>query len=377
MKKELNVLHLLYVCWSIAIVCNIAVYSSKNDINSLISLIVLSICLGTLIIIDIISSNSKMYVVIVGNTFYRYSENIIEKAKIISTKKIINKKIQSKINGRIMKKCIFENKYAKVYFDLIEGKDSYSLVTIKKVKEKKNVIFSFDNMIEDNRRNFLHIKEYIKPKGIINDNLIEIKYDDKANNAIAIHEEKNLYYLTSYRLRLANTFLKISQIDFDLIIWDIDHELYCEQYKTLDGAIEEANQIIEWYNYGFSTPTDKMFYTLSEKKGNGYIEFQFSTNDYPCFNKYDFCNPTSLFVDVISDDFMDEFLENYGYIFRNGLHPDKSRSLDLFGINFYSLQDVEIIIHEIEKRKPKDYKKILDWLQIAKEYYKGFYILGI
>ena len=32
MKKEFNVLHLLYVCWSIAIVCNIAVYSIENDI---------------------------------------------------------------------------------------------------------------------------------------------------------------------------------------------------------------------------------------------------------------------------------------------------------------------------------------------------------
>ena len=91
MKKEFNVLHLLYVCWSIAIVCNIAVYSIENDIYSLICLIVLSVCLVTLIIIDIISSNSKFYVVVVENTFYRFSENIIEKADIISTKKIMNK----------------------------------------------------------------------------------------------------------------------------------------------------------------------------------------------------------------------------------------------------------------------------------------------
>ena len=377
MKKEFNVLHLLYVCWSIAIVCNIAVYSIENDIYSLICLIVLSVCLVTLIIIDIISSNSKFYVVVVENTFYRFSENIIEKADIISTKKITNKKIQSKMKGNIIKKCVFENKFAKVYFDLIDGKDIYSLLIIRKVKEKKNERFSFEAMFEDNRRNLSHVKEIVKPKQIIMANIIEIKYDVKVNNAIAIHKVDDKYCITGYKLSLGNTFLKISQIDFDLIIWDIDPELYCESYNTLVEAIEESNQIIKWFDYGFSTPTDKMFYTLFEKNSSGYIEFQLSQKEKPNFRKYEFSNPSSLFVDVNSFGSMDEFLENYGDIFRNGLHPDKSSSLDLFGINFYSLEDVENIIQEIEKKKPKDYKTILDWLQIVKKYYKGFYILGI
>ena len=377
MKKRFNLTGFLYVCWSIAIVCNIAVYSSTKDINSLIFLIVLSVCLGTLIIIDIITSNSKMYIVMVKNTFYRFSENIIDKAKVISVKKIINKKLQSKMNGNKIKKCIFENMYAKVYFDLIEGKDIYSLLIIKRVKEKKKECFSFKTMIEDNRRNFSHVKEVVKPKPIILDGIIEIKYDAEVNNAFAIHKLENQYCLTSYRLRLANTFLKISQIDFDLIIWDTDPELYCESYNTLDEAIKEANQMIKWLDYGFSTPTNKMFYTLTEKKGSGFIEFQFSQNEKPNFKKYDFSNPSSLFVDVISGDSMDEFLENYGDIFRNGLHPDKSISLDLYGINFYSLKEVEIIIHEIEKKKPKDYKTILEWLRVVSEHYKGFYILGV
>ena len=135
--------------------------------------------------------------------------------------------------------------------------------------------------------------------------------------------------------------------------------------------------MIKWLDYGFSTPTNKMFYTLTEKKDSGFIEFQFSQKEKPNFKNYEFSNPSSLFVDVNSFGSIDEFLENYGDIFRNGLHPDKSTSLDLYGINFYSLQEVENIIHEIEEKKPKDYKTILDWLQVVKTYYKGFYILGI
>ena len=289
----------------------------------------------------------------------------------------MNKKIQSKMNGNIVKKCVFENKYAKVFFDLIEGKDIYSLLIIKKVKEKKNERFSFEAMLEDNRRNLSKVKEVVKPKQIVMDNIIEIKNDVKVNNAIAIHKVEDKYCITGYKLSLANTFLKISQIDFDLIIWDMDPELYCESYNTLDEAIDETNQIIKWFDYGFSTPTDKMFYTLFEKKGSGYIEFQFSQKEKPNFKNYEFSNPSSLFVDVNSFGSIDEFLENYGDIFRNGLHPDKSTSLDLYGINFYSLQEVENIIHEIEEKKPKDYKTILDWLQVVKTYYKGFYILGI
>ena len=160
----------------------------------------------------------------------------------------MNKKIQSKMNGNIIKKCIFENKYAKVYFDLIEGKDIYSLLIIKRVKEKKNERFSFEAMIEDNRRNYLHVKEVVKPKQIIIDGTIEIKYDAKVNNAIVIHKVEEKYCITGYRLSLANTFLKISQIDFDLIIWDMDPELYCESYYILDEAIEESNQIIKWFD---------------------------------------------------------------------------------------------------------------------------------
>ena len=238
----------------------------------------------------------------------------------------MNKKIQSKMKGNIIKKCVFENKFAKVYFDLIDGKDIYSLLIIRKVKEKKNERFSFEAMLEDNRRNLSHVKEIVKPKQIIMDNIIEIKYDVKVNNAIAIHKVDDKYCITGYKLSLGNTFLKISQIDFDLIIWDIDPELYCESYNTLVEAIEESNQIIKWFDYGFSTPTDKMFYTVFEKNSTGYIEFQLSQKEKPNFRKYEFSNPSSLFVDVNSFGSMDEFLKNYGdilemdYILINQVH---------------------------------------------------------
>ncbi len=72
----------------------------------------------------------------------------------------------------------------------------------------------------------------------------------------------------------------------------------------------------------------------------------------------------SLYVYV---DDMDCFVANYAEIFG---------SMDAFGINYYSLTQLNDIIDKIEKQKPLDCEVILEWLRKGLEY-NGFYVLGI
>ena len=50
--------------------------------------------------------------------------------------------------------------------------------------------------------------------------------------------------------------------------------------------------------------------------------------------------------------------------------------IDLFGINYYSPQQLAEIIEKTQKQKPLGFDVLLDWLKKAIEY-NGFYILGI
>mgnify|MGYP000777624970 CR=1 FL=1 len=132
MKKEFNVLRILYICWSIAIAANVISFSISKETNTLISLTVLSVCMLSLLIFDLIGSSRKCYIVIIDHVYYRYSDNIVEKCKIIREKKLLNKKIKNKFGGKTIKSCYFENQYAKVYFDIIDREDNYSLLIVKK-----------------------------------------------------------------------------------------------------------------------------------------------------------------------------------------------------------------------------------------------------
>ena len=206
---------------------------------------------------------------------------------------------------------------------------------------------------------------------------VEIKYDKNYNHAVTIQKNDNNYQIKIYKLDLANTFFKAKEIDTDILIWCEEYECEEKVYLSLEEAIYEMSKIIYWYDYGYSTPTDKMFLFYYQKKGSGYIEFQLIESNKPNFNKIEFSKKSSLFVDVISDESMDEFLVNYGDVFDNGLHPNNTKSLDLFGINYYSLTDLETIIKKIEDNRPKDYETILEWLHMVQRNYKGFYILGV
>lgn len=377
MKKEFNVLRILYICWSIAIVANVISFSILKETNTLISLIVLSVCMLFLLIFDFIGSSRKCYIVIIDHVYYRYSDNIVEKCKLIRKKKLSNKKIKNKFGGETIKSCYFENQYAKVYFDIIDREDNYSLLIVKKVKENKINTFSFELLIEDKQKNLSYIKNKTTPNNYSLMDSEEIKYDKNHNHAVIIQKNDNNYQIKIYKVDLANIFFKTKEIDTDILVWCEEYEGEETVYLSLEEAIAEMNNIIYWYDYGYSTPTDKMFLFYYQKKGSGYIEFQLIESNKPNFNKIEFSKKSSLFVDVISDEAMDEFLDNYGEIFGNGLHPNSTKSLDLFGINYYSSDELETIIKKIESKKPKDYETILVWLHMVQKNYKGFYILGV
>ncbi len=76
-------------------------------------------------------------------------------------------------------------------------------------------------------------------------------------------------------------------------------------------------------------------------------------------------------------DDIENFYSNYKDIFIDGTYNNlKKGEVDLYGINYYSPQQLIEIIDRIEKLKPQDYKIILKWLKQGLNY-NGFYILGI
>lgn len=79
---------------------------------------------------------------------------------------------------------------------------------------------------------------------------------------------------------------------------------------------------------------------------------------------------------VLGDD-IDEFVLHYGKIFVDGIYNNgKSGIVDVFGINYYTLEQAELITVRINKENPLDNQTLLNWLANVKEY-NGFYILGI
>ena len=79
-----------------------------------------------------------------------------------------------------------------------------------------------------------------------------------------------------------------------------------------------------------------------------------------------------IFVDDI-----DSFIDSYGSIFNMGTYNNvKKGSIDVFGINYYTSDDVKKIVDTITNEKPIDYQILLNWLSKATQY-NGIYILGI
>lgn len=82
----------------------------------------------------------------------------------------------------------------------------------------------------------------------------------------------------------------------------------------------------------------------------------------------------SLYVYV---DDINTFCSNYYDIFCDGRYNNREiGEMDLFGINYYSPQQLIEFIDKIEKQKPLGYEIILEWLKKGIDY-NGFYILGL
>lgn len=82
----------------------------------------------------------------------------------------------------------------------------------------------------------------------------------------------------------------------------------------------------------------------------------------------------SLYID---GDLTDELQQEYGDIFIGGTYNNlKCGMLDIWGINYYSSEQVEKIIDLIKEKKPQEYEVVLAWIEKAKEY-NGIYILGV
>ena len=68
---------------------------------------------------------------------------------------------------------------------------------------------------------------------------------------------------------------------------------------------------------------------------------------------------------------------HYKKIFYEGTYQNlHSGEVDIFGINYYSSEQLKNILFKIEEQKPLDYMVILEWLKNG-ENFNGFYILGI
>ena len=130
-----------------------------------------------------------------------------------------------------------------------------------------------------------------------------------------------------------------------------------------------------------------IFYSFKSKEerrvvgGSAFIEIQYcklkpraSIQKKVSLHAIDNWQDDSLYVYV---DDIGAFYSNYKEILGDGRYNNmKTGEFDLYGINYYSPQQLTEIIDRIEKQKPLGYEVLLAWLQKAIDY-NGFYVLGI
>lgn len=141
------------------------------------------------------------------------------------------------------------------------------------------------------------------------------------------------------------------------------------------------------YIDNYDLEVNKMFHTFKNREdrrafgGSAFIEILYCKlkpntriKKIVSINAIDYWQDDSLYVYV---DDIEEFFSNYKDIFNNGVYNNlKKGEIDMYGINYYSSQQLNEIIDKIEKQKPLDYSVLLEWLKQGINY-NGFYILGI
>ena len=125
------------------------------------------------------------------------------------------------------------------------------------------------------------------------------------------------------------------------------------------------------------------FYTQEERRkfgGSDFIELQYcrleqdsNIKKIVLVNAIEHWKNDSLYI--FGDD-INEFLLHYDKIFNGGIYCNEKKGIvDVFGINYYLLEQSRLIIERVTKEKPLDYQILLNWLYNVKKY-NGFYVLG-
>lgn len=74
---------------------------------------------------------------------------------------------------------------------------------------------------------------------------------------------------------------------------------------------------------------------------------------------------------------IDCFIDNYGTIFNMVTYNNqKTGIVDIFGINYYTVNDIKKLIDIIKEKKPIEFQILVNWLENATQY-NGVYLLGI
>lgn len=85
------------------------------------------------------------------------------------------------------------------------------------------------------------------------------------------------------------------------------------------------------------------------------------------------CASDSLFIHHTD---LDKFVDGYGVIFTGGIYANQiTGSLDLFGVNYFSKDQINGFINRIIESKPVDFEIMIQWLNEALKF-NGIYILG-
>ncbi len=72
-----------------------------------------------------------------------------------------------------------------------------------------------------------------------------------------------------------------------------------------------------------------------------------------------------------------EFCDAYGEIITNGTYANLEKGyLDWCEINYFSPEQMQLIIKRLRAEKPKGYQPLLNWLEQGTQY-NGFYVLGL
>lgn len=115
--------------------------------------------------------------------------------------------------------------------------------------------------------------------------------------------------------------------------------------------------------------------------GSAFVEFQFcrmplnaKIKAITAVNNITHWMDDSLYVHL---DDIAQLIEEYSDLFAHSLRNDLTNGgFDIYGINYYSPQQIDGLIEALGKARPTDHEVLAEWLIQAKNY-NGFYILGI